>query len=198
MSQRTICQSVWSDPHPHVLLSRFLPMKPPRVPSSPPARRWAPASSAMAPLPEERSASSLLPGEDAGEAVSSDLDSQISGHPTLPHPESHILHPQPTDDAAVGDLIDCESQTLPLGDYLQRCRSRSVNLTARQDSISWILKVYHITCSPPIPILELPQFLLSKRENRAQTIKISTRLLLGNAVGFSLVFEFYRIIKLNQ
>ncbi|KAK4752164.1 hypothetical protein SAY87_020962 [Trapa incisa] len=93
---------------------------------------------------EERYASSLLPGEDANEVFSSDLHSQISDHPSPPQSQSHILlRPlSHEDEAAVGDLIDCESQTLYQVDYLERCRSRSVNLTARQDSINWILKVH--------------------------------------------------------
>ncbi|KAK4794473.1 hypothetical protein SAY86_012467 [Trapa natans] len=94
------------------------------------------------PHTEELSASSLFPGEGADEAVSPDLDYQIYGHPSQPQWQSHILHQPLSDEAAVGDLIDCESQTLPQADYLRRCRSRSVNLTARQDSISWILKVH--------------------------------------------------------
>lgn len=97
------------------------------------------------PTPEENSASSLFCGEDAGEVVSSDLDSRIFGHPPPPQqPQSRALHPLLDDATAVGDLIDCESQTLPQGDYLQRCRGGSINLAARQDSVSWILKV-HLT-----------------------------------------------------
>ncbi|PKI71622.1 cyclin-D4-1-like isoform X2 [Punica granatum] len=101
----------------------------------------------MPPPPEEHYSSSLFCGEDPCQAVSPhDPYIPISDHqPPLPPPlpvHSHILLLPPPDEAVVGELIDRESRTLPQGDYLHRCRARSINLTARQDSISWILKVH--------------------------------------------------------
>lgn len=34
---------------------------------------------------------------------------------------------------------------MPRSDYLSRCRDRSIDVTARQDSINWILKVWHLS-----------------------------------------------------
>ncbi|WCJ17998.1 CYCLIN D1 1 [Euphorbia peplus] len=53
-------------------------------------------------------------------------------------------HPYFSDDDIINNvnrLIDSESCFLPSSDYFHRCRDRLVGATARQDSITWILKV---------------------------------------------------------
>lgn len=100
----------------------------------------------------EHSASSLYCGEDAGEAVTSDTDAGISVPPSC-------IHLLPSDEVNVDALIKSERRTMPREDYLQRCRDRSINLTARQDSINWILKVHaHYHFSPVTALLTVNYF----------------------------------------
>ncbi|PRQ22654.1 putative cyclin B3, G2/mitotic-specific [Rosa chinensis] len=44
--------------------------------------------------------------------------------------------------SALRRLIDSDSHHLPSPNYLSLCRDRTVDVTARQDSINWILKVH--------------------------------------------------------
>jgi cyclin D1/2/4 len=82
---------------------------------------------------------SLYCGEDASEVVQQDADTWISSYHQSPSP-STIPSP-PSDENTITKFIDSESQFMPLSDYLHRCRHRSIDTTARQDSINWILKV---------------------------------------------------------
>lgn len=84
----------------------------------------------MSPPPDHSPAGSLFCGEDAGEV--------IYDHPSPPSPASFS---PATDEAAIGELIDAENHHIPERDYLQRCRDRFVDITARLDAINWILKV---------------------------------------------------------
>ncbi|XP_057963842.1 cyclin-D4-1-like isoform X2 [Malania oleifera] len=79
--------------------------------------------------PEHSATSSLYCPEDAGDVASSDVDAAIWISPPPP-------------DYSLSDLLLSEPHHMPLPDYLRRCRDRSVDLTARQDSINWILKVH--------------------------------------------------------
>nr|QYW07123.1 cyclin D1-3 [Dimocarpus longan] len=74
--------------------------------------------------------STLYCPEDGNEADSSTADSPIS-----------LLHCPPPDENSISTLILSEPYYMPLPDYV-RSRYRSVDLTARQDSINWILKVH--------------------------------------------------------
>ena len=61
--------------------------------------------------------------------------------------DTWIFHNQspPSDDAdddVISRLIDCETHRMLPSDYLLRFRDCSVIVTARQDSINWILNVY--------------------------------------------------------
>lgn len=88
----------------------------------------------------DRSSSTLVCGEDAGDMVSCDTtdNTWISHHESPPPPPPY----DGDDDSTILSLIDCESHHMLSPDYLQRCRERTVFVTARQDSINWILKVY--------------------------------------------------------
>ncbi|KAK9286613.1 hypothetical protein L1049_015013 [Liquidambar formosana] len=88
----------------------------------------------MSHSPELSSTSSLYCGEDASDW--GDSDTWISDRPPLPS-----FHCPPSDEAHINTLIDSESHHMPHPDYIRRCRDCSVHLTARQDSINWILKV---------------------------------------------------------
>ncbi|KAK7269935.1 hypothetical protein RIF29_22751 [Crotalaria pallida] len=46
------------------------------------------------------------------------------------------------DEEAITALIEAEAHHMPESDYLQRCRNRLVNMTARLDAVNWILKVH--------------------------------------------------------
>ncbi|XP_030522780.1 cyclin-D4-1-like isoform X2 [Rhodamnia argentea] len=84
--------------------------------------------------------SSLRCGEDV-----SDADARISApspDPSSSSPPSPYHSHLPSDDAAVVGLIDSETHHMPRRDYLRRCRDRSIDVTARQDSINWILRVH--------------------------------------------------------
>ncbi|XP_059447124.1 cyclin-D2-1-like [Corylus avellana] len=81
---------------------------------------------------------SLYCGEDAGEVASWVADTWISHYP----PTSLSADSPPYDESTVSLLIDSEPHHAPHPDYLRRCRDRSIDITARQDSINWILKVH--------------------------------------------------------
>ncbi|KAF7840728.1 cyclin-D4-1 isoform X1 [Senna tora] len=93
----------------------------------------------MSPSPDHPSAacSNLLCHEDASEVISGDLPSSSSSSSSSLPPYS-----PPSDDATVGRLIDVETQHMPDSDYARRCRHRLIDVTARHDSINWILKVH--------------------------------------------------------
>ncbi|KAJ6424443.1 hypothetical protein OIU84_025265 [Salix udensis] len=100
---------------------------------------------------------SLYCGEDASEVAQQDADTWISSHPPLP-PSSTVLSP-PSDDNTIAKLIDSESHFMPLSDYLHRCRHRSIDTTARQDSINWIHKVHvHYEFTPLTALLSVNYF----------------------------------------
>jgi cyclin D1/2/4 len=82
---------------------------------------------------------SLYCGEDAGEVASWVADTWISHYP--PTTSLSAADSPPSDESTVSMLIDSEPHHAPHPDYLRRCRDRSIDITARQDSINWILKV---------------------------------------------------------
>ncbi|KAK3035709.1 hypothetical protein RJ639_033411 [Escallonia herrerae] len=96
------------------------------------------------------SAPCLYCAEDAGDVVSSSSDADtgwISGRPP------------PPDEYTIDRLLDLEPHHIPLPDYLRRCRDRSIDLTARQDSIDWILKVHaHYHFGPVTAFLSVNYF----------------------------------------
>eukprot|EP01018_Ginkgo_biloba_P007043 Gb_34092 [translate_table: standard] len=90
--------------------------------------------------------SSLLCGEDASVVAWDDeVGSSIFEGESVEHLESTELAYLPDfpleDDEAVSLLVQKESDHLPREDYLERFRNRALDITARQDAISWILKV---------------------------------------------------------
>ncbi|XP_057464483.1 cyclin-D1-1-like isoform X2 [Actinidia eriantha] len=88
----------------------------------------------------DHSAASLYCTEDAGDAVSSD-----------PQPSSLS---SPPDEAAIDRFLDAEPLHMPHSLYL-----RSIDLTARQDSITWILKVHsHYQFRPVTAFLSVNYF----------------------------------------
>uniref|UniRef100_A0A6M2EA76 B-like cyclin n=1 Tax=Populus davidiana TaxID=266767 RepID=A0A6M2EA76_9ROSI len=102
---------------------------------------------------------SLYCGEDASEVVQQDADTWISSHPQFPPPPPSIILSPPSDEHTITKLIDSESHFMPLSDYLHRCRHRSIDITARQDSINWILKVYaHYEFRPLTALLSVNYF----------------------------------------
>ncbi|KAL6964131.1 hypothetical protein U1Q18_035188 [Sarracenia purpurea var. burkii] len=78
----------------------------------------------------DHSAASLYCAEDPSDVVSSACNSD-------PQPFRHF---SPPDESTINRLIDCEPHHVPHPDYLRRFRDRPIDLTARQDSINWILK----------------------------------------------------------
>ncbi|XP_062177389.1 cyclin-D2-1-like [Alnus glutinosa] len=92
----------------------------------------------MSRSPDYSADDSLYCGEDAGEVASWVADTWISHRP----PSSLFAYAPPSDESTVSMLIDSEPQHVPHPDYLRRCRDRSIDITARQDSINWILKVH--------------------------------------------------------
>ncbi|KAF2294379.1 hypothetical protein GH714_009853 [Hevea brasiliensis] len=93
---------------------------------------------------------SLYCDEDANEVVQFDADSWISD--CLQSPSFSGYSP-PYDENIVNRLIDSEPHFMPLSDYLHRCRDCSIDTTARQDSINWILKVHAYYQFRPITVL---------------------------------------------
>ncbi|XP_010030621.2 cyclin-D2-1 [Eucalyptus grandis] len=137
----------------------------------PRAAAAAAAATTMPPPPSPRdhtsSASSLHCGEDVSDADawipahSPDPSSSSSSPPPPPPPPPPLPPcyypfplPLPSDDdeaaAAVAGLIDSETDHMPSPDYLRRCRDRSIDVTARQDSINWILRVHALYHFRPI------------------------------------------------
>ncbi|KAK0581491.1 hypothetical protein LWI29_014420 [Acer saccharum] len=98
----------------------------------------------MSQSPDHQSASvsTLYCAEDAGDVVSSVSDTRIS----------HFNSP-PFDENTISSLICSEPHHMPLPDYLQRCRDRSIDVTSRQDSINWILKVHAYYHFKPVTAL---------------------------------------------
>ncbi|XP_010273048.1 PREDICTED: cyclin-D2-1-like [Nelumbo nucifera] len=97
--------------------------------------------------PDEHSACSLYCGE--GEVASWDTDTWN------PDPRTSTGLPTNDDDDEdnehfIARLINLELDHMPESDYLQRFRDRSVDVTARQDAISWMLKVHAYYCFRPL------------------------------------------------
>ncbi|KAJ8768889.1 hypothetical protein K2173_023884 [Erythroxylum novogranatense] len=92
------------------------------------------------PEPSSSPTNGLYCGEDASEVVPSNTDDSWVNDQPQPSFSSGFL-PQ-TDETYITNLIDSEPHFMPQSDYLHRCRNRSVDVTARQDSINWILKVH--------------------------------------------------------
>ncbi|ONH91963.1 hypothetical protein PRUPE_8G146700 [Prunus persica] len=77
----------------------------------------------------------------------------VSSHHSPPSDE--------TDDTAtiLTRLIDSELNHMPSPNYISRLRDRSIDVTARQDSINWILKVHaHYRFSPLTAFLSINYF----------------------------------------
>ncbi|GMN37920.1 hypothetical protein TIFTF001_007200 [Ficus carica] len=92
-------------------------------------------------MSSESASHTLYCAEDAADLDSSDADTCIPHHHHHPPPPftSSSPHSPPSDEgAAVAELIYSEARHMPEPDYLRRCR----NVTARQDSVNWILKVH--------------------------------------------------------
>ncbi|XP_012093145.1 cyclin-D4-1 isoform X2 [Jatropha curcas] len=105
------------------------------------------------PSPDDSSSAvnSLYCDEDAGEVVQFDSDSWISDR--RPQSSSFSFYSPPSDESSINRLIDSEPHFLPLADYLHRCRDRFIDVTARQDSINWILKVHAYYHFRPVTVL---------------------------------------------
>lgn len=103
--------------------------------------------------------------EQSDELISSTADSPIS-----------LLHHPPSDSNSISTLIHSETLHMPHPDYLHLCRLRPLQLTARQDSINWILKV----------LIE-----------SLQSISISS-LINCSDESVTVYFRFMRIITSNQ
>lgn len=91
------------------------------------------------------SATNLYCAEDADgvvswEAGNDDDDAWISSN----HSASSSSSSSDDDDGFdISRVFESEPHHMPHPDYLSRCRDRSIDVTARQDSINWILKVWH-------------------------------------------------------
>ncbi|OMO73849.1 hypothetical protein CCACVL1_17103 [Corchorus capsularis] len=95
-------------------------------------------SSASSGSAASSSSNSLSCGEDVDEVVTWESDTSAVRHqfPTTLH---NYL---PSDENTISKLIDSEPHHMPSPDYLRRFQDRSIDVTARQDSINWILKVH--------------------------------------------------------
>ncbi|KAF5448289.1 hypothetical protein F2P56_028840 [Juglans regia] len=82
---------------------------------------------------------SLYCSEDVVDVTSLDADTWISNQTSS---SSLSVHPPPSDESTISALVDSELLHFPIPDYLRRCRDRSIDVTTRQDSIDWILKVH--------------------------------------------------------
>ncbi|XP_022991967.1 cyclin-D2-2-like [Cucurbita maxima] len=64
-----------------------------------------------------------------------------------------------SDDSAIFSLLQSELDHMPRRDYVLRCRDRSIDVTARHDSINWILKVHaHYNFKPVTASLSVNYF----------------------------------------
>ncbi|XP_028079353.1 cyclin-D4-1-like [Camellia sinensis] len=117
------------------------------------------AAAAMTHSPDH-SASNFYAGGDV-----SDADIRISDL----QPSDHF---PPLDESLIKRLIDSEHDHMPQPDYLRRCRDRSIDLTTRQDSIHWILRVHaHYHFRPVTAFLSvnyLDRFLSSRSLPKAK------------------------------
>ncbi|XP_068656738.1 cyclin-D2-1-like [Aristolochia californica] len=84
-------------------------------------------------MPMSLSASSLYCGEDAA-----DVAAWEATDASLPQPSELFA----CDDRSIDDLFASELDHTPDSDYSERFRSRSLDATARQDAINWMLKVH--------------------------------------------------------
>ncbi|KAH7518126.1 hypothetical protein FEM48_Zijuj09G0138800 [Ziziphus jujuba var. spinosa] len=109
------------------------------------------------------SPSSLFCSEDAADIVSCDADTWISHSSSSSSPPSlsslSTYSCSPSDQINVDRLINSEPDHMPDPDYVRRCRDRSVDVAARQDSINWILKLHaHYHFSPVTAFLSVNYF----------------------------------------
>ncbi|GKV19806.1 hypothetical protein SLEP1_g30024 [Rubroshorea leprosula] len=93
-----------------------------------------PLSHSSPPHPSSSASASSNSTLHCGDVVSCDPDTCAHDHP--------LRNSQPSDVGTVARLIDSEVHHMPPPDYLRRCRDRAIDVTARQDSINWILKVH--------------------------------------------------------
>nr|XP_028965010.1 cyclin-D1-1-like [Malus domestica] len=81
---------------------------------------------------------------------------------TFSHHQCLPLPPPPDDTTTTSSLthlIDSEPNHMPSPSYISRFRDRTIDLTARQDSINWILKVHaHHRFSPLTAFLSVNYF----------------------------------------
>ena len=112
-------------------------------PPMPPSTFWVLSFiTGMAQSPDHFSAptaaASLYCAEDVEDVVSWDSDTWISDPGSSP---LVYAHSPPFDESTIERFFGSEPDHRPMEDYLCRCRDRSVDVTSRQDSINWILKV---------------------------------------------------------
>lgn len=91
---------------------------------------------------------SLYCDEDADDVVSwvaNDEDTWIS--------DRSISSPPSDDESTISRFFESELQHMPHPDYLTRFRDRSIDVTARQDSINWIFKVHAYHRFKPVTAL---------------------------------------------
>ncbi|XP_059653031.1 cyclin-D4-1-like [Cornus florida] len=99
--------------------------------------------------PDHSAAAILCCAENAADLFSSDAGTSISDLGS-----SDPIHSPPSDESAVDRLIGPETHHMPHPDQL-----RSIDLTARQDSINWILKVHaHYHFRPVTAFLSVNYF----------------------------------------
>ncbi|XWS39853.1 hypothetical protein CRYUN_Cryun18bG0090400 [Craigia yunnanensis] len=102
---------------------------------------------------DSSSSTGLSCGEDADEVVT--WEPETSSHHQL---QSLYNYPQ-ADENTISKLIDLEPHHMPFSDYFRCCQDRSIDVIARQDSISWILKVHaYYNFSPVTAFLSVNYF----------------------------------------
>ncbi|XP_068654317.1 cyclin-D2-1-like [Aristolochia californica] len=90
------------------------------------------------------SASSLYCGEDAADVAIWEAEADADVWSTSA-PSSLVYLPSdflPCDDRSIDELFASELDHTPDSDYSERFRSRSLDATARQDAINWMLQVH--------------------------------------------------------
>lgn len=114
------------------------------MPSPPLSLRWIFSLSSSMSL----SPSSLYCPEDAADVVSIDANTGIYHSSSSSLSTPLYTSSSSSDQTTIAGLFDAEPDHMPDPDYIRRCRDHSIDLTTRQDSINWILKVhayYHFT-----------------------------------------------------
>ncbi|XP_058069781.1 cyclin-D1-1-like [Magnolia sinica] len=97
------------------------------------------------------SASNLFCPEDA---ASWDSDTWTPTPPPQPCSSAALHHhlPPDNDDRSISALLDSELHHMPESDYLRRFQDRSLDVTARQDAISWMSKVHEYYHFRPVTV----------------------------------------------